>query len=90
MFILVPFATIIDSPCPRAWIGKENAELKETYKLIGGHSAVRAAAYSGQYIIGTQECGRIYLKKGMFFGLCKRAFLKALDRICLRAALSLS
>jgi hypothetical protein len=52
MFILVPFATIIDSPCPRAWIGKENAELKETYKLIGGHSAVRAAAYPGQYIIG--------------------------------------
>jgi hypothetical protein len=47
MFILVPFATIIDSPCPRAWIGKENAELKETYKLTGEHSAVRAAAYRG-------------------------------------------
>jgi hypothetical protein len=90
MFILVPFATIIDSPCPRAWIGKENAELKETYKLIGGHSAVRAAAYPGQYIIGTQEYGRIYLKKGMPFGLRKRAFLKALDGICLRATLSLS
>ena len=30
------------------WIGKENAELKETYKLIGGHSAVRAAAYRGR------------------------------------------
>ena len=45
MFILVPFAIIIDSPCPWAWIGKENAELKETYKLIVGHSAVRAAAY---------------------------------------------
>jgi plasmid replication initiation protein len=30
------------------WVGKENAELKETYKLIGGHSAVRAAAYRGR------------------------------------------
>ncbi len=72
------------------WVGKENAELKETYKLIGGHSAVRAAAYPGQYIIGTQEYGRIYLKKGMCFGLRKRGFLKALDGICLRATLSLS
>jgi plasmid replication initiation protein len=24
------------------WVGKKNAELKETYRLIGGHSAVRA------------------------------------------------
>jgi hypothetical protein len=47
MFIFVPLATIIDSPCPRALVGKENAELKETYRLIGGHSAVRAAAYRG-------------------------------------------
>jgi hypothetical protein len=31
-----------------AWVGKENAELKETYRLIGGHSAVRAAAYRGR------------------------------------------
>jgi hypothetical protein len=30
------------------WVGKENTELKETYKLIGGHSAVRAAAYRGR------------------------------------------
>jgi hypothetical protein len=30
------------------WAAKENAELKETYKLIGGHSAVRAAAYRGR------------------------------------------
>jgi hypothetical protein len=44
----------------------------------------------GQYIIGTQEYGRFYLKKGMSFGLHKRAFLKTLDGIRQRATLSLS
>ena len=44
----------------------------------------------GQYIIGTQEYGRLNLKKGMSFGLHKRAFLKALDAIRQRATLSLS
>src|SRR5688572_6845844 len=30
---------------------------------------------SGQYITGTQEYGRLYLKKGMSCGLHKRAFM---------------
>jgi hypothetical protein len=46
--------------------------------------------FANSIIIGPQEYGRIYLKKGMSFGLRKRGFLKALDGICLRATLSLS
>jgi hypothetical protein len=46
--------------------------------------------FPGQYIIGTQEYGRFNLKKGMSFGLHKRAFLKSLDGIRQRATLSLS
>jgi hypothetical protein len=39
------------------------------------------AAKAGQYIIGTQEYGRFYLKKRMSFGLHKWAFLKVVDAI---------
>src|SRR4051812_31382399 len=50
----------------------------------------RALLITGQYIIGTQEYGRIYLRKGMSLALRKRAFLKTLDGLCQCATLSLS
>src|SRR5689334_9286307 len=38
---------------------------------------MRGVLCSGQYIVGTQVYGRIYLKKGMSSGLHKRAFLRS-------------
>ena len=45
---------------------------------------------TGQYIIGTQVYGRLYLKKRMSFSLHKRAFVQAIDRIHKRVPLRLS
>jgi hypothetical protein len=57
---------------------------------LPGPRRKRHRALPGQYIIGTQEYGRFYLKKGMSFGLHKRAFLKAFDAMRQRATWSLS
>ncbi len=63
----------------------QKQELVRRTKPLFGVMKLRLAGVptwiTGQYIIGTQVYGRLYLKKGMSFGLHKRAFLKTLDGI---------
>ena len=79
-------------PTPARWTAMLGGKPRSKPRCLIGFwaSSGLIVDFANSVIIGTQEYGRFYLKKGMLFGLHKRTFPKALDAIRQRVTLSLS